>query len=69
MLLFVFDRLVVRDGVLEKTWQMHTMGKYELSGRRAITCHPDGERVYEVSEAAKSLVLTASGSVRLERID
>ena len=42
MLLFVFDRLVTRDASLEKTWQMHTMGKYELDGRRAITRHPDG---------------------------
>ena len=42
MLLFVFDRLVVRDGALEKTWQMHTMGKYEITGRRAVSRHADG---------------------------
>ena len=42
LLLFVFDRLAVRDAAHEKTWQMHTMGKYELSGSRAVTRHPDG---------------------------
>ncbi len=39
---FVFDRLVTRDPVAEKTWQMHTMGKYELDGKRAITRHKNG---------------------------
>ncbi len=39
---FVYDRLITRDPGAEKTWQMHTMGKYELAGKRAITRHEDG---------------------------
>jgi len=39
---FVYDRLVTRDPAAEKTWQMHTMGKYEIDGRRAVTKHKDG---------------------------
>ncbi len=39
---FVYDRLAVRDADAEKTWQMHTMGEYEINGNRAITRHPDG---------------------------
>ena len=39
---FVFDRLVTRDPGAEKTWQMHTMGKYELDGKRAISRHKNG---------------------------
>lgn len=39
---FIYDRLVTRDPSAEKTWQMHTMGKYEVEGKRAVTRHKDG---------------------------
>jgi hypothetical protein len=62
MLLFVFDRLVVRDGRLEKTWQMHTMGKYEIMGRRAVTRHPDGGVLVCDSLLPKNAKLDVIGS-------
>ncbi len=39
---FIYDRLVTRDPAAEKTWQMHTMGKYEINGKRAVTRHQKG---------------------------
>jgi hypothetical protein len=39
---FIYDRLVTRDPAAEKTWQMHTMGKYEIDDKRAVTRHKDG---------------------------
>ena len=62
MLLFVFDRLVLRDAALESTWQMHTMGKYEISGRRAVSRHPDGGVLVADSLLPKAAALDVIGN-------
>ena len=36
LLVFIFDDLKTRDPLAEKTWQMHTMGKFTLEEDRAI---------------------------------
>ena len=59
---FVYDRLVTRDPDAKKTWQMHTMGKYELSGSRAITRHKDGGCLVSDTLLPKTAVLGVIGN-------
>lgn len=62
LLVFIYDRLVTKDPAAKKTWQMHTMGEYTVSGSRAVSVHKDGGKLVCDTLLPKAPELSVIGS-------